>query len=100
MGLYIPKWVDKPNKVGFINELPAMLERRPYKTTTRFDGLTFYISGQTGMPKTDQSRHKILKPKQNGEFLLQMVRDKALKRFKLDSQFLLKKPRREKARIV
>jgi len=23
--------------------LPAMLERRPYKTTTRFDGLTFYI---------------------------------------------------------
>jgi hypothetical protein len=55
---------------------------------------------KTGKPKTDQSRHKILKPKQNGEFLLQMVRDKALKRFKLDSQFLLKKPRREKARIV
>ena len=42
---------------AYIKELPAMLERRPYKTATRFDGLTFYISGQTGMPKTDQSRH-------------------------------------------
>ena len=44
-------------------KLPAMLERRLYKTTTYFDGLTFYISGQTGMPKTDQSRQENLKSK-------------------------------------
>jgi len=51
----------KIEKVAYSWVLPAMLERRPYKTTTRFDGLTSDFCGKTGLLKTDKSRHNYLK---------------------------------------
>jgi len=53
----LTSWSFEIPASAYCHTLPAMLERRPYKTTTRFDGLPIYFSGQTGMPKTEQSRH-------------------------------------------